>query len=983
MSNLYYANLGDNNPEEFEKRVVQRLRDFQKFLSNAQNRMNKRTYEFSFNVKETRGKVVPKNATHKKNVLKADGLFFDEELKQNIPQKKVDQKKKEFVLDGGISQQTIYVKLSNQCIPCTFEPQSYTLNNIHPKSVSLTENGNGKKSQRVKEDEEDAALDFLSESDSIEITVKGKRRYISFKSRLLREDAIIVRELPDNGTFRVKYNTYILQRQREAVEDLAVSPQKHHVPLLNLLRQKDWDFTWGNVDTSFSPERWFVLSDESRDGTKEQREFVKKAWGTPDFAILEGPPGSGKTTTLLELIAQAISRNQRVLMVASTHVAVDNVLEKMLETYVKTDEGEQSLKEACGAIPLRIGDEGNVSDAIKDFCLNRFANTETENLKQFLGEVASENNMTAAQKSWQTSLSKKDAKKHIETLLLDVANLVCGTTIGILQAPIIKNAHLAEPLFDLVILDEASKTTFQEFLVPALYGKKWILSGDVKQLSPYVDQTPIEMNLQSLPSFTKAKGKTDREICYTAFQASNLSRGKNSLLVLKETEEEISEFTHYLRQQAEGMDKFCEKQGLGKTGITCLGVDQLPHTDSQKLAVLAANVIVTKEELVPRMESYFPHDIVTESKKIRNSFSDEFKRRMMSSRNNLGLQEDKSWEGEISWRLNRIHELKNVQDQYDSLSRDVNLLIPHFERDRGDRKRTRFDLVQGEIGKIRRIALPSVLELLQEGYETSFNGRGVDLIALYSGLSYAGNNPEILSMRHTLLTHQHRMDPEISFLPRKYVYEGKALKNANGDEGMRREREWDYSKYSSRCVWVDTKPKKQDLGTGKSNFNYAEIHAIRTALEDFMEWARDNPNSKDRNGIWSVAILPFYKGQVNKITDNLQDLSGKNGRYSEFKRNDYNVSIKVCTVDRFQGHEADIVFLSFVQSCRFRGKNKCKKPKIGFLNYQNRLNVAVTRARYQLVMFGDKQNFEAANEEFLKALATESTPGDIEYGGVN
>ena len=983
MSNLYYANLGDDNPEQFEKRVVQRLRDFQTFLSTAQNRMDKRTYEFSFDVKETRGIVRPTDPTLKMNVFNVDGLYFDEELKQKIPKNRIDTLKEEIALDGRKYKEPLYAKSANQCIPCTFEPQAYTLNNIHPKSVTTNGDSEGKRSDRVKEEEEDIALDFLSESNSIEINVKGKRRYIGFKNRLRKEEAIIVSEFPDGGTFRVKYNTYILQRQREAIEGLAISPQKHHVPILNLLRQKDWDFSWGNVDTSFTPDRWFVLSDESRDGTEEQREFVKKAWGTPDFAILEGPPGSGKTTTLLELIAQAISRNQRVLMVASTHVAVDNVLEKLLDTYVSTDNGEKSLKEACGAIPLRIGDEDNVSDAIQQFCLRQFADTETKRLKKFLGKVASEHELTDAQKSWQTSLSKEDAKKLIETLILDVANLVCGTTIGILQAPIIKNAHLAEPLFDLVILDEASKTTFQEFLVPALYGKKWILSGDVKQLSPYVDQTPIEVNLQSLPSFTKEDGQKDREICYTAFQASNLSRGKNSVLILKDTEDEISEFTHFLQQQAEGMDKFCEKQGLGKTGITCTGVDQFPYSDSQKLAVLAANVIVTKKELISRIEPFLPSNIVTDQKSVRDSFSDEFRRRMMSSRNNLGLQESKSWEGEITWRLCRMHELRNLQDQYDSLSCDMDLLIPRYERNEGDRNKSRFNLVRDEIDKIRRISLPSVLELLQEGYETSFNGKGFDLIALYSGLSYAGNEPDILSMRHTLLTNQHRMAPEISLLPRKYVYEGKALKNANGDEGMRREREWNYTKYSSRCVWVDIKPKLQDLGTGKSNFNYAEIRAIRKALIDFMNWAQDNPNNNDRNGIWSVAILPFYKGQVNKIIDDLQDISRKNGRYSEFKRNDSNVSVKICTVDRFQGHEADVVFLSFVQSCQYRGNTRCKKPKIGFLNYQNRLNVAVTRARYQLVMFGDKQNFEAANEKFLKALATESTPGDIEFGGVN
>lgn len=43
--------------------------------------------------------------------------------------------------------------------------------------------------------------------------------------------------------------------------------------------------------------------------------------------------------------------------------------------------------------------------------------------------------------------------------------------------------------FDYLIIDECSKTTFQEFLVPAMYAKKWILVGDIRQLSLFVERT--------------------------------------------------------------------------------------------------------------------------------------------------------------------------------------------------------------------------------------------------------------------------------------------------------------------------------------------------------------------------------------------------------------------------------------------------------------------------------------------------------------
>lgn len=53
--------------------------------------------------------------------------------------------------------------------------------------------------------------------------------------------------------------------------------------------------------------------------------------------------------------------------------------------------------------------------------------------------------------------------------------------------------------------------------------------------------------------------------------------------------------------------------------------------------------------------------------------------------------------------------------------------------------------------------------------------------------------------------------------------------------------------------------------------------------------------------------------------------------------------VTLCTADRFQGHEADLVLLSFVKS-----------GTAGFLNSPNRLNVALTRARYQLVLIGHR-----------------------------
>lgn len=946
-NNLYYQNLGFGNPKVVQSRVVQRLGDFRFYLENAERRLSRKKYTFTFSVQSVRGSS--ENNDEQRDLFEADFFSFDPEGKEPLRERSVNREKKEITLDRSSVPRTIFAHFKESVIPFAFKVRSAVLSNIKPHNIS--------------EDEEDAALDFLSESDSLR---SGKDRIKIIKNLIRRESKLIVTNVPASGSFTVEYNTYILKRQQNAVENLAISPKKYHLPLINLMRQER-DFTWEEVQSIANPERWFVLTNEDLDGTAEQREFVQKALGTPDFAILEGPPGSGKTTALLELIAQVAGKGGRALMVASTHVAVDNVLERLVATQIETPDGRKSLKEACGIIPLRIGDEGNVSDMVKPFCLGSFPETERKRIIKSLSAVIHRKEQKPSQEKLYHTLSDdpEEGRRQIETLLLSTANLICGTTIGILKAPNIMGAsHTLEALFDYVILDEASKTTFQEFLVPALYGRRWILSGDVRQLSPYVDQTPVEENLRAVRTFTPAHGETDRELCCAAYQASRYSRAKGSALLLKETDEEVEVCARLAHLQVEGLSRACQGKKIDPPGIIVKAVTSPPRTDIERCKILSSNLIITKKPLLSEIEPYLPPDIQRDEKTLRDLFSPEFIRRMGGFGARPG--ETQLWEREISWRISRMHELKNNLEEYQRLYREIQLLVPYFERI-DEPKRHRSEIVLNEIEAARRIALPSVLELLQEGFETGREVKGAEQIALYSGLP-----ANVLALRHTRLSYQHRMDPEISLLPREYVYEGQALSDAGGWDGMKGKRAWEYTRYSSRCVWMDIRPSQGEVSSEGTWFNLTEVKAMKGEFVKFIEWARDHPNPGDDDGLWSVAFLSFYNGQTRQIMETLESFSRRRGTYSEFEMPASHVKVDICTVDRFQGHEADVVFLSFV---RPRGKG------VGFLNNRNRLNVAATRARYQLVMFGDRRNFEAAGEPFLKALATKSAKGPICYGG--
>ena len=82
------------------------------------------------------------------------------------------------------------------------------------------------------------------------------------------------------------------------------------------------------------------------------------------------------------------------------------------------------------------------------------------------------------------------------------------------------------------------------------------------------------------------------------------------------------------------------------------------------------------------------------------------------------------------------------------------------------------------------------------------------------------------------------------------------------------------------------------------------------------------------------------------------------------------MTVELCTVDRFQGHEADLVLISFAN----------RRPT-SFLESPNRLNVALTRARYQRVAIGDRRAMRRARDGALREFA-KGERWDQELGGV-
>lgn len=724
-----------------------------------------------------------------------------------------------------------------------------------------------------------------------------------------KEEGYLVLDTQDNlNAIYIKADTYQLEKQIEALYRLKEKPATFHEPLLRLFSNFNPYFEESYYySIEIAENEWFILTDTKRDGTYEQREFVLKALRSNDFALMEGPPGSGKTTVIIELILQLAKRGKRVLLCSATHVAIDNVLDRILGDY----------KEKCQGLvlPIRIASRKDQirKESVKSYWYPEFAKQKKKEMKEHISGISPKKVSHQIMMSALNGETKED-KENIDQVILDGANLVAGTMIGILQHPNIRkmNELMPEP-FDVMIVDEASKATFPDFIIPALHAKKWILVGDVKQLSPYIEDDYVEYAL--------------------------------SKVVEEKTQKELT-LTFEIKKQMEN----CKKQGVLPVLISneispralqdynCVYVNgrfQISADNILKLNTADWILCENNKESIQIIEQYIFVKVKVFEGSIRQS---DFTRRQdfwHKRHRYIFENRDHTWAEMLASRLSQQYQYRKDAEFSAEIENEIALLTSGKET---------------EIEKIRRVAMPSILELLQEGIGKTFNKDGIELRRIL----YNGFNQNVKSLKFLSLTYQHRMEDKIAETSREHFYDGQ-LATAN-KVFTRINPLKSYKSDESVVVWVNNNDesfrRRDKYGKGE-NINPTEVSHIQNELSDFVEYAMT------QNGSFDVAIITFYKRQEKELRKMLQRFTGQRNRKKNFSVSNDKIKIKLHTVDEFQGDEADLVLLSFTLF----------KPK-AFYNSPNRLNVALTRARYKLVLFGNAKWLQTnAPSEALRYLA--------------
>ncbi|KAF9598090.1 hypothetical protein IFM89_024435 [Coptis chinensis] len=209
-----------------------------------------------------------------------------------------------------------------------------------------------------------------------------------------------------------------------------------------------------------------------------QKDAISKALSSKNLFLLHGPPGTGKTTTVVEIILQEVKRGSKILACAASNIAVDNIVERLVPHRVKLVRlGHparllpQVLESALDAQVLR-GDNSALANDIRK---------EMKALNGKLLKTKDRNTTRDIRKELRT-LSKEERKRQqlAVTDVIKSADVVLTTLTG-------ASSHKLESTsFDLVIIDEAAQALEIACWIALLKGSRCILAGDHLQLPPTI-----------------------------------------------------------------------------------------------------------------------------------------------------------------------------------------------------------------------------------------------------------------------------------------------------------------------------------------------------------------------------------------------------------------------------------------------------------------------------------------------------------------
>lgn len=717
-----------------------------------------------------------------------------------------------------------------------------------------------------------------------------------------------------------------------------------------------------------------------------QKEAIYRSINSNSIFLLQGPPGTGKTQTISELVYQFNKMGKRVLLSSQTHVAIDNVLERLPNELnilpIRLVSSERKSKVDSLFLPNRVID--NLYNKLVNKYEDKLANFDREkiNLKELNEEYIKINKYYDKYKNKRENYNLR--LKDVNLINKEVLNL--DSEISYLKEKIKQDKLIIKFIEEFIENDYKIEEYFNNsFLVTYIQGfeefiKKYNVSKYLEDDYFYAYLSCFKRvfadNVLFNNEFSRLMEKNKEMFNRKLKEYKDILNNEEKLLLVNEEKKEykidsknkvLSSIDNEFKEQIEIfklMDEYYYKM-FNKV----MFASKIPSLEKDKLLVIREYLVSREEKnnkeikkyniyknIYSNTINYIDEELIIRDRKLYTRYLTSNNANVYAltcNANSIYLKENNNYLKELG--INDIN-LRNIDFDVviiDEVSKanDIELLIPILYGKSiilvGDHRQLP-PLFKYKEGMFEGLTIDKrVNKETLDKYEALVEN------SLFKKLFGEAKNNKFMLIK------QYRSHKQIMDIVNLF-YEDKLLLGNNKDQNNLKEHYLEvtsndlklftkdvhtywFNSYYNKDHSVSYEKKLVKGGSVSSSFyNESEIDITKKLLIKINEGYKDY---KDKE--ISVGVISLYKDQVNLLKKEVNKL--------EFNNIKFNKS-KISSVDEFQGKEEDIIIVNLVRNNKGRHAGD-------FVRKFERINVALSRARRMLIIVGAREFFESLEVE--------------------